>query len=331
MFAIRERKLTAMLLAVFCISGGSAAMAAPLMNPQDDVGLEMRRQREEAELERLRQQMEEDQERQDEKVQGDTETPADAAEDEVKFLLNEVTIDESTIITADKFNKIKEPYLGKEVSLADLSDIVKKINAIYTAGGYATCKAYLPQQTIENGNVHIGLIEGKTGDVSISGNKHTKDSYIRNRLPLQSGTIQDFNELNEKLARFNGTNDAYTFLCGHDSNIASVLAALEAEEYELPDSIEKKTPIGSKLVIEKYLGKDGSEYASLSLIYQSTQQLRERTSLSLEQPPVIFPIHLSGMHKNSDGLYRLEDLMERFHKAINAYDMLPADADRKAA
>ena len=36
----------------------------------------------------------------------------------------------------------------------------------------------------------------------------------------------------------------FTLLCGHDSNITSVLAALEAEDYRLPNTIEKKTPIG---------------------------------------------------------------------------------------
>lgn len=182
-------------------------MAAP-PPIRDDAGLEMRRQREEAERERLRQQMEEDRKKQDEKVQGNTETPASTGEAEVKFVLNKVTIDESDIIKADRFNEITEPYLGKEVSLADLTAIVEKINGLYAAEGYATCKAYLPQQTIENGHVHIALIEGKTGEVSISGNKHTKESYIRNRLPLRSGTVQNFNELNKKLFRFNATNDA---------------------------------------------------------------------------------------------------------------------------
>ena len=211
MFDTKERKLTVMLMAALCFSGGTVALAAPPpppVNPRDDAGLEMRRQREEAERERLRQQMEEDRKKQDEKVQGNTETPASTGEAEVKFVLNKVTIDESAIIKTDSFNEITEPYLGKEVSLADLSNIVEKINAIYAAEGYATCKAYLPQQTIENGHVHIALIEGKTGEVSISGNKHTKESYIRNRLPLRSGTVQNFNELNKKLFRFNATNDA---------------------------------------------------------------------------------------------------------------------------
>ncbi len=123
----------------------------------------------------------------------------------------------------------------------------------------------------------------------------------------------------------------FTFLCGHDSNIASVLAALEAEEYDVPQSIEKKTPIGSKLVIEKFKGKDGKEYAALSIVYQTTDQLRDRTALTLDNPPMIYPIRLKGLKANSDGLYQLEDLQARFDKAIRAYDALPQDAPAQKA
>ena len=45
----------------------------------------------------------------------------------------------------------------------------------------------------------------------------------------------------------------FTFLCGHDSNLASVLSALEVEEYSLHGTIEKKTPIGGKLVISSFI------------------------------------------------------------------------------
>ena len=127
------------------------------------------------------------------------------------------------------------------------------------------------------------------------------------------------------------SNRKFTFLCGHDSNIASVLAALEVEEYSLPDSIEKKTPIGSKLVIQKWLGKDGVEYASLSLVYQTTDQLRERTMLSLKTPPMIYQLKLKGLTQNADGLYKLSDLQERFEKAIAAYEELSENNMNRAA
>ncbi|WP_295351360.1 histidine-type phosphatase [uncultured Succinivibrio sp.] len=123
----------------------------------------------------------------------------------------------------------------------------------------------------------------------------------------------------------------FTFLCGHDSNIASVLAALDVEEYSLPNSIEKKTPIGSKLVLEKFKAKDGKEYVGLSIVYQSTSQLRERTALTLETPPECFPIKLKGLKANSEGLYLLEDVQNRFKKAIDAYDDLPKDQEVKKA
>lgn len=126
-------------------------------------------------------------------------------------------------------------------------------------------------------------------------------------------------------------NRKFTFLCGHDSNIASVLAALDVEEYSLPNSIEKKTPIGSKLVLEKFKAKDGKEYVGLSIVYQSTSQLRDRTALTLDTPPECFPIKLKGLKSNSDGLYLLEDVQNRFKKAIDAYDDLPKDQEVKKA
>ncbi len=108
----------------------------------------------------------------------------------------------------------------------------------------------------------------------------------------------------------------FTFLCGHDSNIGSVLAALDAEDYSLPQTIEKKTPIGCKLVIEKWEDAEGQVFAALSLVYQSTEQLRNMTLLDLENPPVKYPIHLKGLTANDDGLYPYEALMKRFVETI---------------
>lgn len=75
-------------------------------------------------------------------------------------------------------------------------------------------------------------------------------------------------ELNAKERKF-------TFLCGHDSNIASVTAALGVAPYELPGSIEKKTPIGCKLVFEKWTNQEGGQFVALNLVYQSTERGRK--------------------------------------------------------
>ena len=108
----------------------------------------------------------------------------------------------------------------------------------------------------------------------------------------------------------------FTFLCGHDSNIGSVLAALEAEDYSLPNTIEKRTPIGCKLVIEKWENAEGQLFASLKLVYQSTEQLRSMALLDLENPPMVFPVCLKGLDANDDGLYPYETLLSRIDAVI---------------
>ncbi len=118
----------------------------------------------------------------------------------------------------------------------------------------------------------------------------------------------------------NSDGRKFTFLCGHDSNIASVNAALEVEDYELPSSIEKKTPIGSKLVFEKWIDKSGNEFVAINLVYQTTEQLRNIEMLDLDHSPMVFQLQLKGLKLNADGLYSFEDVNGRFEKAIAAYD-----------
>ena len=123
----------------------------------------------------------------------------------------------------------------------------------------------------------------------------------------------------------------FTFLCGHDSNLASVLASLEAEEYSLPHTIEKKTPIGGKLVICKWKDPSGEEYMSLDLVYQTTDQLRDMSLLGSDVPPAIYSLKLKGLNSDENGMYRSEDLMGRLDEAIKAYEKLLEDYELQEA
>lgn len=113
----------------------------------------------------------------------------------------------------------------------------------------------------------------------------------------------------------------FTFLCGHDSNVGSVLAALGAEPYELLGAIEK-TPIGCKLVFCRWVGPDGSRYCTVDLVYETTEQLKSATLLDLESHPAIVPLRFSGITPNADGLYAERDFMNLLRGSINEYDRI---------
>ena len=147
----------------------------------------------------------------------------------------------------------------------------------------------------------------------------TKYLQVRHGLPLVAVNAAH-PLLQEIRSEFTNDNRKFTFLCGHDANIMGVLTALEAEDYELPYTLEKKTPIGAKLVFEKWEDKDGNEFAAVELMYQSTEQLRDKTFLTLDTPPAIYSLSFEGMEKNADGLYNYDNVIARLDKAINAYD-----------
>lgn len=111
-----------------------------------------------------------------------------------------------------------------------------------------------------------------------------------------------------------------SFLCGHDSNVASVLAALGAEDYLLPETVEQHTPIGVKLVFERWVTAGNEAYYKISLVYQSTAQLRSMEQLTLENPPVVYPLRFDGM--DADGRIAEADLLKLLDGAISAYDEL---------
>ena len=115
-------------------------------------------------------------------------------------------------------------------------------------------------------------------------------------------------------------NRRFTFLCGHDTNITGVLGALRVEDYTLPGVIDPRTPIGVKVVIEKWHGADGEDYAAVNLLYPDTAQIRSLTPMTLENPPRVYRLSLKGLQANADGLYLFSDVEKRFAEAIAEYD-----------
>ena len=109
----------------------------------------------------------------------------------------------------------------------------------------------------------------------------------------------------------------FTFFCGHDSTIIALSSALDVSEYLLPGAISQKTPIGGKLVFEKYKGTDGQEYIKLWMVYASGDQLRNNVIPSLQDAPMLYELDLDGITKNADGYYRYTDVISRFDEAIS--------------
>ena len=149
----------------------------------------------------------------------------------------------------------------------------------------------------------------------------THSAAVNLAYPLVSRIREELNRSDRK----------FMFLCGHDSNLASIGAALGLQFPETENALELRTPIGSKLVFEKW-SNGTDDFVAINLVYQAVGQLQGRTLLSLNMPPMVRPVTIAGLTANSDGLYRLADLDTRMANAMAEYEAIEdAPTEVKAA
>lgn len=124
-----------------------------------------------------------------------------------KFLLRKVTFDSSKFLTPKELNDIASKYVGKQVDIGDLQQLLADVNALYTQKGIVTGIATLPQQNATTGDVHIKLTEGRLQKTTLQGNNQTSSGYILHRVGEPAGEVLDVPKLNRDVTWFNRTND----------------------------------------------------------------------------------------------------------------------------
>jgi len=113
----------------------------------------------------------------------------------------------SEILTKEEISNLTQPIVGKSCSIQDIQAVIDRINDLYASKGFVTARAFLPEQTVDNGNIYIALTESKIGNITVQQNRWTTDGYITRRLPQKEGQLFDIVELEKDVLDFNRYND----------------------------------------------------------------------------------------------------------------------------
>lgn len=233
------KKINSLLLGVLgaAVLGAQTGQAAPMpdvpsnMNP----GVQLNQALDYMERERIAQQMEEDKARLRSQVDTSGTGDTDMQQSSETMLLKGVENNQSQVLEQSEIDAITAEYVGKDVTVSDLYSMVEKINLLYEKRGFVTCRAFVLAQEIKDNVIQITLIEGKTGEVSVTGNKWTNSEYITDRLHLTKGEIANVNTLNKDLLRFNASNDIQLRIAmkaGKEEGTTDyVLEAVEPNQY----------------------------------------------------------------------------------------------------
>ncbi len=85
------------------------------------------------------------------------------------FVLRRVAIDGAAAIPQERLVTAYQPYIGKQVSQADLAAIASAVSDAYRAAGFHLSRAVVPPQDIQGGALRIQVIEGSITDVTLKG------------------------------------------------------------------------------------------------------------------------------------------------------------------
>jgi hemolysin activation/secretion protein len=122
--------------------------------------------------------------------------------------LKELKFSKSNLLEESFFEGLKEKYENTEVSVEDIYAIVNAVNNEYMMKGYIASQAFLRDQDITSGSLLVSMIEGIISAVKLSGNKSTRENYIKRYIKIENADNFKANETNAGIMKFNAANDA---------------------------------------------------------------------------------------------------------------------------
>jgi hemolysin activation/secretion protein len=117
--------------------------------------------------------------------------------DGIRFVLNRLTVDGTTVYRPDTLRQLYAQYLGTQVTLAQIYRIVDALTARYRNDGYILSQVIVPAQSVEGGSVRLQAIEGYIDDVRVEGGtaalRDRARKYadrLRRQRPLTARTLE---------------------------------------------------------------------------------------------------------------------------------------------
>ena len=160
--------------------------------------------------------------------------PAPAA-DARTILIKRFDVSPSVVLSPEDIAAVTDKYVNRELDINQLIGVVDEINALYATKTKVIARAVLPKQKVSDGVIRIKLIEARLGKIRVEGNEHTRDSYIQDRMSLDSGELIRLDLLEDDLItynRWNGMTLKGSLLPGEKYGTTDiVLLANEGQQY----------------------------------------------------------------------------------------------------
>lgn len=143
------------------------------------------------------------------------------------FFVRKILIEGNTLFGDDILGPMVNIGEGSDLTLGILSLMAQEITAHYAQEGYILARTFIPEQEVEDGVVTIRVLEGRPGEVLVTGNERFATEDILNWMkPVQEEEIFKIGTLEKSLLLLNevmGFNAKATLKPGREFGTSDIL------------------------------------------------------------------------------------------------------------
>lgn len=167
-----------------------------------------------------------------EKVQVESVTPTHTTLDQQQQIpVKNIRITGNQSIETHLLHALVADAESQKLTLAQLQQLTQRITQYYQQHGYPYSRAYLPAQTLSNGQVTIAILEAKYDQIQFNNQTRTSNTLIHKILaPLQTGQIIDEQLLEDRIKRLNrldGVQTRNTIRAGQQTGTSDLMLDLQ--------------------------------------------------------------------------------------------------------
>ena len=140
------------------------------------------------------------------------------------FKIDRIDADGVTVLEPVDLATATGPFIGQCLGLKDLDRVIDAVNGLYIDHGYVTARAYLPQQDLSTGTLHLTVVEGTTEGFAFQG-RDARDELAM-ALPRLVGerlNLRDVEQGLEQMNRLSGWNAKIQIAPGTDTGTSTVI------------------------------------------------------------------------------------------------------------
>lgn len=99
--------------------------------------------------------------------------------------------------------RLAEPYAGRCLTLGEVNDLLRDITNRYIEAGYATTRAYVPQQDLRGGTLTIVVVEGVIQGLRLNDGTGAAQRQLATAFPGLDGEVLDLRDIEQGLDQMN--------------------------------------------------------------------------------------------------------------------------------